>query len=404
MTHDDLRELLRDHVEDVTGPDLADVAWKRARGIRRRRAATTVAAVAVVAVLLGTALGRPGDERATEPVAPSPAPSPTVTRESTPAPPYDSSRGSQPDGEEDGWSVFRGPTAEQETALPLVESPLPTEIDLGAPAAPLEDDPVEAALAAYAITREDGSIELLLLADDGSLRSVDVSDVQPLSDGGLDVSIARETLLSPTGRFLAIPQEGSVLVLTLATGDWRTIDTGTAPTAWVSWLGESDLYLPPARLGGQGPTYSALDGTRNGSNGFVVPTGPFDPATGVPIGRSRQGPLGTAQTWASVAVPGPDTPPVPSRVVVVDGFTRADDALLVLGETNTSERPDSCCSVAFWLDGERIVYESQTDPRRLVAWRVRTHELGTVATITGIVPGQRVVSSYVRVWDRSPGS
>ena len=398
MTDHDLRELLHDRVRDVTGPDLSDLAWKRARGIRRRRAATTVAACAVVVVLLGTALWRPGDDRATDPVAPTPTPAPTVTSPPNPTVPGYDTTSTRPDAREDGWPVYWGPTVEQEVALPLVESPLPTEIDLGAPAAPLEDDPVDTALAAYAVTHTDGAIELLLLAEDGSLRSVDVSDVQPLSDGGVDVSIARETLLSPTGRFVAFPQDGSLLVLTLATGDWRTIDTGTAPTAWVSWLGESDLYLPPSRLGGQGPTYSALDGTRNGSNGFAVPAGPFDPATGVPLGRYRMGPLGTAQTWASVALPGPDTPPVPTRVVVVDGYTRADDALLVLGETGTSERPESCCSVTFWLDSQRIVYESATDPRRLVAWRVGTHELGTVATISGLVPGQHVVSSYVRVW------
>jgi hypothetical protein len=396
MTHDDLRELLRDHVEDVTGPDLADAAWTRARRIRRRRAGTAVGTVAVVAILATSALWSPGDDRATEPVAPSPTPAPTVTPE--PVPGYDTTAGAEPDAQLDGWPVFWGPTPAQEAGLPVVDSPLPAEIDLAAPAAALEDDPVDAALAAYAIRQADGSLRLLVLAEDGSLRSVDVSEVRPLLDGGKDVSIARETLLSPTGRFLAFPQDGRILVLTLATAEWRTIGTGAAPTAWVSWLGASDLYLHPTRLGGQGPMYSALDGARTGSNGFFVPTGPVDPAVSVPLGRYRMGPLGTAQTWAPVDVPLPRSALRPSRAVVVEGNRRSDDALLVLGETDTAARPEACCSVSFWLDDERIVYESATDPRRLVAWRVGTHELAVVATLAGVEPGQGVVSSYVRVW------
>jgi hypothetical protein len=396
MTHDDLRELLRDHVEDVTGPDLADVAWARARRIRRRRAGAAVASVAVVAVLATSALWSPGDDRATEPVAPSPTPAPTVTPE--PVPGYDTTAGAEPDARVDGWPVFWGPTPAQEAGLPLVDSPLPTEIGLAAPAAALADDPIDAALAAYAITQADGSLRLLLLAEDGSLRSVDVSDIRPLLDGGQDVSIARETLLSPTGRFLAFPQDGRIRVLTLATGEWRTIDTGSAPTTWVTWLGVSDLYLPPTRLGGQGPTFSALDGSRTGGSGFFVPAGPVDPAVSVALGRYRMGPLGTAQTWSSVDVPLPRASLRPGRVVVVEGYRRADDAVLVLGETVTEERPEDCCSVSFWLDDERVAYESATEPRRLVAWRVGTHELAVVATLSGVQPGQGVVSSYVRVW------
>jgi hypothetical protein len=139
---------------------------------------------------------------------------------------------------------------------------------------------------------------------------------------------------------------------------------------------------------------------RNGGNGFAVPVGPFDPAIHVPVGRYRQGPLGTAQTWTAISglrLPGDAARS--ARVLVVDAFDSDDSALLTLGESaRSTPRPDNCCSAQFWLDTEHIVYESPTDPHRLVAWRVGTHELAVVTTITG-VPSQRLVSSYVRVWN-----
>lgn len=398
MTDYDLRDLLSDRVQHVTMPDVADVAWERARGIRHRRAVTAVAAVTVVVVLAGSALWSRNDDRSSVPVAPSPTPTtgPPTTAAPTPTRSYKDS-GIRPDASYRGWPVYWGAQPGQEATLPRLDSPLPAEIDLAAPAERLEDAPISSALAAYTVTDTTDRQRLLLLAEDGSLRSVDVSRVRPLLvAGGQDVSVARETLLSPTGRFLAFPQEGSIEVLTLGTGEWRRIDTGSAPTAWLRWLGDSDLFLPPDRLGGQGPTYG-VDGRRSGSSGMVVPPGPFDSANGVPTGRYRQGPANTAQTWTARVPVAHDTSRR-SLVLVVAGFQRDDDALLVLGGSAQSPRPDGCCSVTFWLDNERLVYESPTDPRRLVAWRLGTHELDIVATLTGIEPGQHVVSSYVRVW------
>jgi hypothetical protein len=309
--------------------------------------------------------------------------------------------GTEPDASYRDWPVYWGPLPEQEAMLPPIPSPLPTRVDLSAPAAPLSDDPIRSALAAFVTTDGDGEHRVLLLARDGSLRSVDVTRIQPLlGDGGQDVSIARETLLSPGGQYLAFPQDGRVEVLSVATGAWRTIDVGGAPTRWLDWLGNEELFLRPDRLGGQGPTYNAVTGTRNGGNGVTVPVGPFDPAIHVPVGRYRQGPLGTAQTWTAITdLRLPDESARSARVLVVDAFESDDSALLTLGESvRSAPRPDNCCTVQFWLDTEHVVYESSTDPRRLVAWRVGTHELAVVSTITG-APSERVVSSYVRVWD-----
>lgn len=404
MTEHDLRQLMHDRVQDLTTsvPDLPGAAWDRARRIKRRRARMTVATVTFVGVLAGAAFWSPTDNRSADPVAPVPAPTPTASSEPSPPPvaPYPGGDAS-PDTSYRGWPVFWGPLPEQEGELPRIDSPLPPSIDLSATATPLSDAPIRSALAAFAVTDSDGRPRVLLLAQDGSLRSVDVARLQPLLvDGGQDVSVARETLLSPGGQYLAFPQDGRVEVLTVATSEWRTIEVGDAPTAWLGWLGDEDLFLSPGRLGGQGPTYNAVTGRVTGSNHLVASVGPFDPAIHVPVGRYRMGPLGTAQTWSSITglrLPGDSVRP--TRVLVVDAFGGDNSALLTLTESaRSTPRADDCCSAQFWLDTERIVYESPTDPRRLVAWRVGTHELAVVTTITG-VPDQEVVSSYVRIWD-----
>ncbi|WP_180934415.1 hypothetical protein [Nocardioides ungokensis] len=117
------------------------------------------------------------------------------------------------------------------------------------------------------------------------------------------------------------------------------------------------------------------------------------------------GPLGTAQSWGRFAgLPVSSDQVTPSQALVVEGDAPAHDALLVLGSASTpdaDQRPDFCCGVEFWLDSDTIVYESQTQPRRLVSWRVGTHDLGRVSSIVGFDPDREfLVSSYARIWDR----
>jgi hypothetical protein len=401
MTDHELRELLHERVADVGMPDLSEVAWQRATRIRRRRAAMAVtAAVAVVAVGSVAVAGGPGGDRSTGPV--TQLPSPTTT--SVPSPPTPTGTGTQPDGHYRGWPVYWGPLASQESELPQVASPLPSVIDLSAPTTDVADDPIGAALAAYVLIDDNGGQRLLLLAPDGSLRTVDTSRVAAYDDGsGDDISIAHDSLLSPTGEYLAFPQAGHVMVLTLATGAWRSVDTGDRPTTTLHWMGNTDLWLPPSSQGGDGPMYSVLDGRRSGATNVAAPAGPS--STGAPYGRWRMGPLGTAQSWGRVAgLPVPPDDVTPSQALVVEGGAPAHDALLVLGSASSpdaAQRPDLCCGVEFWLDSETVVYESQTQPRRLVSWRVGTHDLGRVASIVGFDPDRELlVSSYARIWDR----
>ena len=103
-------------------------------------------------------------------------------------------------------------------------------------------------------------------------------------------------------------------------------------------------------------------------------------------------------------LPVPPHATTPAQVLRVEGDSPAHDALLAYGSATVPEgdaRADLCCGVVFWLDGDTVVYESQGQARRLVAWRVGTHDFRSVAQIEGYDPDRElVVSSYARIWDR----
>ncbi|WP_121257826.1 hypothetical protein [Nocardioides ferulae] len=410
MTDRELHQLLHERVADVDwagGREVTASAWERAGRIRRRRAsgvaAGAAAAVAAVAVALA---GVPGLDRSAPPSGPAPGPSsPQTPGDGADSPAPDAvapgrlpgADRTAPNARFRGWPVFHGPLPSEEEALPRVASPFPQVVDLSGPAPALGEQPIRAALAAYALVDGEGGRRLLLLAPDGSLRSVDVSQVPPFDDGsGSDVSVAHEAVLSPTGLHLAFPQPESVLVLTLATGEWRTVDTGDAPTVGLRWLGEHDLWLPPSSQGGAGPLYDVRTGRRVGALRQEGPEGPF--GAGASYGRWRSSAGGTAQSWTGV----PDLPLPPGQsglaeVLLVEGWEPDDGALLVLGSSGSGEgaRPGRCCGVRFWLDEQTVVYQSDQAPHRLVAWRVGSRALGLVATIEGVdTEREELVSSY----------
>lgn len=415
MTDHELHELLHERVAEVgdTGtPDLASAAWERAARVRRRRATGVAtgaaAAVAVVALTVVGVGGQDGPGPVDAPPASgstgptdgagSPSPSPDEARSLDRLPGADDTR---PDGRLGGRSVYWGPLPSQEAGLPQLTSPLPTTIDLSAPAPGLAEQPIHEALAAYAVVDEDDRARVLVLAPDGSLRSVDTSRVARFEAGtGYDVSVESDTMLSPTGEYLGFQQRDSVLVLTLATGEWRTVDT-TAAAGVLHWLGNSDLWLPTSSQGGEGPIYSARTGKQTGYSKMSAPSDPLSPGSG-PVYRWRMGPGGWAQSWTGVAgLPVPDGEETPSQVMRVQDNSE-EDSLLVYRSSSEDRRADLCCGVDFWLDGDAVVYESPAAAgRRLVAWEPGTHAFGQVATVGGYDPEREdLVSSYARIWDR----
>ncbi|KRF14539.1 hypothetical protein [Nocardioides sp. Soil796] len=401
MTERRLKDLLHESVDGLPPVPLADAAWTDAvRRRRRSRIAGTAAAVAAVAVIAGSVslLGGPDDDGSAPP-----ATQPSNTRSSDPRLPNSTdaaSTGTEPDGRHGDWRVYWGPADKQEARLPRVDSPLPRQVDLSADATDLADDPIDTALAAYAVMDGSGLRTVLLLAPDGSLRRVDVSRVQPLVDDSGNVIAAGTNMLSPKGDHLQFPQNDSVLMLTLATGEWRTIEVGEAVTEHATWVGD-DLHLP-STVGGAGPLYG-VDGQRTGASRRGLPTAPpGDDVT--PYGLARSGPKGVAQSWSGAdGLPVADHEVTPSEVMVVQGFDESDSALLVFGSKAFAnlggERNKECCPVKFWLDDDWVVYEAQDGSPRLIAWQVGTHDFRRVSELTGLKPDQEyAVSSYSRIW------
>jgi hypothetical protein len=81
-----------------------------------------------------------------------------------------------------------------------------------------------------------------VVAPDGRLPTVDTTPVQPMTDpeGNQRIRVG-PSLLSRSGEYLLFPQDRSLLVYTLRTGRWLTIDTGNAPTWNATWIGNTRI-------------------------------------------------------------------------------------------------------------------------------------------------------------------
>ena len=388
MTDHELRDLLHERVADLSTADLSGAAWARATRIRRRRAAGVVAgavaSVAVVAVALAESRVRPGERTGAGHEAALARPGRIEGRART---------GPSPGccGHAAGRALPRlagvlgavgfpgGDAAPGRVAVPGRGGPLrPRARPRRRP-----DRPCPRGLRPRRRGRRPPAAAARARRLVAQRRRVRVA---PFDDGsGFDFSLAHETLLSPTGEHLAFPQRTSVLVLTLATGRWRTIDAGDTTTAGIHWLGNTDIWLPPTTQGGEGPLFSALTGQRSGATNMRAPRGPFD--AGGPYGRWRMGPGGEAQSWTRVpGLPVPRGAVTPSQVLLDSGNGPASRALLVYGSSSSSPdavRPETCCGVQFWLEDDTVAYETYAGPHRLVAWKVGTHGLGLVTRSWG---------------------
>lgn len=394
MTENRLRELLHDSVEEVPTVSLAERAWQA--GVRRRRrnaAATGVAAAASVAVVLGgiTLLDGGGEDAGG---APAGTPSPSASATASPTTPP--TEGLEPDATHRGWDVFWSPTPGQERQMPWADSPLPRKVDLSSDAEELTAAPIDRALAAWAVVGEGNDLaRVVVMAPDQSLRTIDVSGLAPLRDGGGNVSApARSSMLSPDGTHLAFPQAGEVRVLALATGEWSTVDTGTATTEWLEWAATDLLWLPRNADRKDGPLFP-LDGSGadlGGSAGSMQFTG-APGLGGSPYGRLVPGDAGSAFSLEGVAgLPVAEDEVTPSQVIVVDGTERRS-ALVLSASGSSGARQKQCCAAQAWWGSERLVYETREGGTATVwSWWVGSHEFARLSEISGA--DGSLVSSY----------
>jgi len=352
---DTLRDLLHEAVADADLPDLAELAWAEGRRVRRRRATSATAGVAAVALVVGGivwAADQRDTSRAGEPVH---SPSPTA-----PGTPYQ--REDRADGEFEGTSVWWAPSVEQEGSLPAYgatsPNPLPSTIDLSAPVTPLVGDPVGHAVAAFAVLGPEGQVDAVeVLGDDGLLRQISLGPdaqgpgpVSPMRDpeGNLRTR-AGASMLSPSGDYLMFPENGAIRVLTLATTQWTTIETGGHPTWDATWTDDDTIALwNPDRPYASVPAYAVSGAEIGRSGGPVDVQNPrFD---GDMYGLGRRSPNGSlAQSYtAGLDVPQPpELHQSPGQSDAI-GIASAPDAMLVLPQE--AARQKQCCQVAGWLD------------------------------------------------------
>jgi hypothetical protein len=393
MTDQQLRDLLRERVADVTMPDVAADAWRTGRRTRRRERVAAVGAVVVVSAAVATGvtvLADRGGSVGPAPVPGTPLPSPPATAEVEPGEVWDPAPSDRPDATYQGVPIWWSPDERQELTLPPVASQLPAVIDLGT-----RVTAIDYAVAAFSV---DEGQEVLLTGPSGGQFSVDISFLDDVTKpNGYAYRPVHEAMLSPTGRYLVFPQDGSVQVYKVADGTWREIETGSRTTRFVAWVSDDSFILPDAP-GGLG---DALDvrGRPAGRLVLAPPDPGFDVGEAQRYGRTRTGQLGPAQTWGM----GADLPVrhagkyagQPDFLSVeVNGSPQALAFMWIRGDGDGGDRFKDCCPVASWLDDRTIVYESRQTSPALVAWTVGTNQFRLVSRIEGSYD----LASFTRLW------
>ncbi len=362
-----LAELLDEAADSVPTPDLAPGARRAALHRRRRRLAVAGGLAAAVAATVALAPG--DDDSQADP-----------SRASTEAA---ASRPVQPDLTLGGRPVWVGPTAVQEAGLdPIPGSlarPLPSTIDLAQPAVPIAEAPLHRALAAFArVDERDELSEVLLLAPDGSLRSVEAAGFDPVTGAaGHRRSPFGPGSLSPDGSRLALGQDGAVHVLTLSTGVWTRHPVADRPTHALTWLARSTgvvLGDEVLRVPGGGMVSVAMIPVR-------LEITPFPVTAWAGVTRAWGGQLARpAYIWG-----GRGPPDVRSPVLVVGGDR---PTLLVLPDP-AGQRWRRCCAAVGWLDVHTAAYESQGSAPdgsqfwRVLAWDTETGQVSRLSEIVG---------------------
>ena len=355
MTDQQLRDLLHERVADVTMPDMSDRAWRTGRRARRRDRVAVVGAAVVLSAGVATGVTVLGDRGGS--VQPAPAPgTPTATTSSPPSASatasvepgevWDPVPSNEPDATYQGVPVWWSPDERQELTLPTVASQLPPVIDLG-----VRVKAIDYAVAAFSV---DEGQAVLLTGPSGGQVSVDISFLDDVTKpNGYSYRPVHEAMLSPTGRYLVFPQDGSVEIYDVAKGSWHEIDTGGRTTRFVAWVNDTSFILPDAP-GGLGYA-TDVDGQPAGRLELTPPDPGFDVGSAAPYGRTRTGPLGRAQTWGM----GADLPVRPGGPYVSqpdflgvddEGSPKALAFMWTVGDGSDGGRFKNCCPVASWLD------------------------------------------------------
>ncbi|QIG44506.1 hypothetical protein G5V58_18505 [Nocardioides anomalus] len=320
MTHDRLRELLRERVADETMPDVSARAWRRARTVRRRHRLGVVAGVAAATVAVS------GGIAVLDPRPPAPPSSGDVGV---------SDRG-RPDATYDGVPLWWGPDQLQERDLPLVDSPLPPDIAVGTASPERRDDPMDRAYAVFATGRS-----LTLVGPDGEVRDVEAPGLEEVTKAN-GYSYLPAPQLAPDGSTVSFRQPGgTAAVYDVARRAWGTdlaYGTSQSPPEPGIDTGAAQQYGP------------VVAGAASWGMGLQLPV--RDPGTDLSGSEFM--------TW-------------PGGVLA---FTEATT-------DGTDTRDKNCCAVAGWLDADTVVYESRQTYPVLVAWRVGTHDFGVLTRIHG---------------------
>jgi hypothetical protein len=391
MTDQMLRDLLRERVADVTTTDQTRAAWVTGRRTRRRERVAVVGAAVVLSAGVATGVSVLGDRGGS--VQPAPAPgttTPTPSESIDPGEVWDPALSDRPDATYQGVPIWWSPDERQELTLPPVASQLPPVIDLG-----VRVKAIDYAVAAFSVNEGQA---VLLTGPTGGQVSVDISFLDDVTKpNGYAYRPVHEAMLSPTGRYLVFPQDGSVQVYNVAKGTWREIDTGDRTTRFVAWVNDDSFILPDAP--GEIGDALSVTGGHAGRLELAPPDPGFDVGAAAPYGRTRTGPRGRAQTWGM----GADVPVRHAgKYMSQPDFLSADDEgspktlafMWSIDGGSQGGRFKNCCPVASWLDDRTIIYESRQTSPVLVAWTVGTNQFRLVSRIEGTYD----LASFTRLW------
>jgi hypothetical protein len=377
MTSTRIRELLVDLADTLDAPDLAAAAWHDARRRQVRHRVALVSAATAVTVVAGVATGTHLVSGPDHTIAGTSSPVPTTAQHL-----------SDP-------RIQRAPSLAEEASLPRQSLGVPATIPLDPSAPDVEQHPIPAARMAFGLLADDpeGRVHaLILVAADGTQRTLDISELAPAPDAVNGATPFVATSLSPDGTRLAFGQSGEVAVFSLATMSWSHFtlpEVADADTATPYWQGNRTLRAGPVAV-------DVDTGTR-----VSITTVPVSPPAGVrfsdtwgPQRYSASGSRAQAGFLTSPTVVGDASP---------EGIgaesTTGGEAVLVMPHVSGQERYKGCCAVAGWRDDATVVYESRFGTgtagqvTRLLTWNVRTGEVRLGATVIGDL-ASTFVSSY----------